>query len=138
MDNALSSSGIWGDAAVLWAFLSEERRLYNRQDMVEAVGERRWCNGPCRGPGPQHLGTTRRCTGSVVRGEAAVQQMIGGGAAVCLYFICTWAWAGSIGGRRGITLLIELKIKIFFCVRDIFQHHFFWRIFLPSVGYRVG
>jgi hypothetical protein len=25
----------------------------------------------------------------------------------CLYYICTWAWGRSIGGRRGIPLSIE-------------------------------
>ncbi len=42
--------------------------------------------------------------GSVVRGEAAVQLTAGQDAAVYLYFICTWARARSIGGRRWITL----------------------------------
>jgi hypothetical protein len=33
------------------------------QDMVKAVGERRWCNGPRRCGGLQRLGTTWRCDG---------------------------------------------------------------------------
>ncbi len=51
----------------------------------------------------QHSGAT--C--GVVRGEVLVRQMAGQDAAVCLYFICTWAWARSIGGRRWIPLTIE-------------------------------
>ncbi len=34
---------------------------------------------------------------------------------------------------------IRIKdIEIFFCVREIFFSTFFWRVFLPSVGCRVG
>ncbi len=58
MDNTLTSSGIWGDAAVSRAVLSGERLPWDRQDTVEAVGERRWCNRPLGGGGPRRLGTT--------------------------------------------------------------------------------
>ncbi len=59
MDNTLTGSGIWGNAAVSQAVLSGERLPWDRQDTMEAVGERRWCDRPRGGRGPRRLGTTR-------------------------------------------------------------------------------
>jgi hypothetical protein len=39
------------------------------RDTVEAVGERRWCDGPRRGCGPHRLGKTQPCDGRCCRGR---------------------------------------------------------------------
>jgi hypothetical protein len=80
-NNSLMGSGIWGDGAVGWALLLGERRQCNKQDTMEAVGERRWCDGPRGGPGLQHLGTTRRrrCDERCCRGRDSGATDGGGG-----------------------------------------------------------
>jgi hypothetical protein len=85
----------WGDVAVHWVVLLKGRHPCDGQracrqwhlggrcgalggviggeatvrDTVEVVGERRWCNGPCRGRGPQRLGTMQQCDGRCCQGK---------------------------------------------------------------------
>jgi hypothetical protein len=70
-DAALAGSSIQGDAEVCQAVLLGERRLCNGRDMVEAVGERSWCNRPCGGCWPQHFGTTWQCDGRCCQGRGS-------------------------------------------------------------------
>ncbi len=66
------------DAAVHRAVLSGERRPCDGRDTVEAVGERRWCDGPRGGRGQQRLGIMRRCDGRCCRGRGGSAMNDGG------------------------------------------------------------
>jgi hypothetical protein len=56
------------------------------QDTVEAVVERRWCNGPCGGRGPQCLGTMQQCDGRCCWGRGGSAMDNGGGCSSVLVF----------------------------------------------------
>ncbi len=77
------------------------------QDTVEAEGREGGAADHAGVVGGSAYGQRSGAMGSVVGGEVVVQRMVGQDAAVRLYFICIWAWARSIGGRRWIPLIIE-------------------------------
>ncbi len=105
----------WGDVVVHWVVLvgggqrCDGQRAHGQQhlggcccalggvvggeaavrDRVEAVGERRCCDGPLGGGGPQSFGTMQRCNERCCQGSGGGATDNGGDAAVCLYFICT-------------------------------------------------
>ncbi len=113
-NNALAGSGIRGDAVVRRAVLSGERWPCNGRDMVEAVGERRWCNGPRRGRGLQCLGTMQRCYGRCCwgRGGSATDDR-GGCSGVFVFYL--HMGMGEIHWREEVDFTV-IRIKD----RDIF------------------
>ncbi len=115
-DDVLTGSGIRGDAAKHWAVLSGERRSCDRQDRVEAVGERRWCNGPHGGRGPQRFRTTWRCNGRCClgRGSSATDNR-GGCSGVFVFYL--HMGMGKIHWREeGDPIINRIKDKDIFYV----------------------
>ncbi len=92
--------------------------------MVEAVGERRWCDRPRGGRWPQRYGTTRRCGGRCCRGRCGGATDDGGGCSGVLVFYLHMGM-GEINWREERDPIIDrIKDRDIFYVRDI-THNIF-------------
>jgi hypothetical protein len=84
------------------------------------------------------LGQRGSATGGVVWGEAAGQRTTGGGCSGVFVFYLHMGMGKIHWREEGDPIINSKKIEIFFHVRDVFFVIFFWHVFLPSVGCRVG
>ncbi len=130
MDYALASSGIWGETAVRWAVFLGERRQCNVQVRVEAVGERRWCNGPHGGCGPQCSGTMRRCDGRCCWGRGGSSTDNGGGCSGVFVFYLHMGMGKIHWREEGDPIINRIKDRdLFLRKRKFFSTFFSVRIF---------
>ncbi len=105
-------------------------------DTVEAVGKRRWWDGPRRGCGLQHLGTTQQCNGQCCWGRGGGATDNGGGCSGVFAFYLHMGM-GEIHWREEVDPNIIRITDRDICKRYFFST-FFLHMFLPSVGCRVG